>query len=170
MEKDGAIRSYEGELPMGADKMKKNKTRRKKLHTHLRLGSCPVLHTAMKGPSGRLAVTEHVLRGDGQDLASSCSYHSLLALLLLPCSELITTDKGHTGICRHKWIERVVLTCLPLENEHRWKEDWLGNKDFKNIKINISAKNAVSLFWVMQNFYKLMGFGLYKPDIWELLS
>lgn len=62
-----------------------------------------------------LASTEHVLRKDGQGLASSSSYHSLLALLLLLRSQLITTDKGHTGLCRHDWIERVVLSGAGLQ-------------------------------------------------------
>lgn len=94
---------------MGDDKVKKNRCH-KNLHTHLELAAvlCCRLHR-----KGCLALTEHVLRGDGQDLASSYSYHSLLALLLLLCFPLITTDKGHTGLCLHQWMERV-LSCLSL--------------------------------------------------------
>ncbi|KAI9540751.1 hypothetical protein NQZ68_038063 [Dissostichus eleginoides] len=65
---------------------------------------------------GCLALSEHVLRGDGQDLASSCSYRSLLALLLLPYFPLITTDNGSTGLCLHTLIERV-LSCLGKSTE-----------------------------------------------------
>lgn len=64
--------------------------------------------------SSRLASTEHVLTADGQDLASSSSYRSLLALLLLLCFQLITTDKGHTGLCRHRRTQRVVLSRVGL--------------------------------------------------------
>lgn len=108
--KDEAINSSKGKLPMGADKVKKTDvTKKKKTHLEPAAVPCYTLHW-----KGCLALTEHVLRGDGQDLASSCSYRSLLALPLLLCFPLITTDKGHTGLCLHQWIERVVLTCLSL--------------------------------------------------------
>lgn len=94
-----------GTLPMGVDKV--NTCHENPAHTD-------VLRYALQ-PQRPLAPTEHVLRADGQGLASSSSYHSLLALLLLPCSQLITTDKGHTGLCRHHWIERVVLSGAGLQ-------------------------------------------------------
>lgn len=94
-----------GTLPTGVAKV--SACHRKPAHTD-------VLRYTLQ-PQPPLAPTEHVLRADGQGLASSSSYHSLLALLLLPRYQLITTDKGHTGLCRHHWIERVVLSGAGLQ-------------------------------------------------------
>lgn len=75
-------------LPVGADWVtkKRKKGRKKALMLSQKLGparcrqlSC-VTHTAWRGLR---ALTEHVLRRDRQDLASSCSYRSLLARPLL---------------------------------------------------------------------------------------
>lgn len=65
---------------------------------------------------------KHVLRGDGRGLASSCSYRSLLALLLLPCFSVITADKGKAAsrICH-----RVTLTCVG-SGERTRERGWRG--------------------------------------------
>lgn len=96
-----------------------------------------------------MALSEHVLRSDGQDLASSCSYHSLLALLLLPCSSLITTDKGYTGLSTP--MDR--KSSVDLSQSGRMStgiERTEGEKAkyFKNISFTTMspAKHAASLF------------------------
>lgn len=113
-----------------------------------------------------LELSEHVLRGDGQDLASSCSYRSLLALLLLPCFLLIKTDRGYTGLCLHQWIERVVLTCLSLwgmnTGRERMGEVLERAQDFKNISTDMSPAKYAAF---SKAFHKLIkDAGLQKQE------
>lgn len=103
---------------------------------------------------GCLAFREHVLRGDGQDLASSCSYRSVLALLLLPCFPLITTDKGDAGL----WMERVVLTCLGEWAQVERGETGGGglNSGFRNISTTVLLNMLPLCFERLQDFHRLM--------------
>lgn len=72
----------------------------------LHLEPAAVLFDTLHGEGCR-ALSKHVLRGDGRDLASFCSYRSLLALLFLPCFSLISADKGNTVF---RMCHRVILT------------------------------------------------------------
>lgn len=121
-----AISSSKEKLPMGSDKVKKKMLWQRTAHAWSRQLS-RVMHCIERAVSH----SEHVLRGDGQDLASSCSYRSLLALLLLPCFPLITTDKGYTGLSQ-QWLERVALTRLSLRE---WAQVQRGVKGEKSITV-----------------------------------
>ena len=67
-----------------------------------------VLFDTLHGEGCR-ALGKHVLRGDGRDLASFCSYRSLLALLFLPWFSLISADKRNTVF---QMCHRAMLTCV----------------------------------------------------------
>lgn len=117
--------AHEESFSSAADTFKKNKQAKTKQDknteqqqnfavTETRTHSAPAAVQCYCCPE----LSERVLRCDWQVLASSCSYRSLLALLLLlltpllplQCSSLITTDRGQTGLCLHQWK----LSCQPV--------------------------------------------------------
>lgn len=119
-----------GTLPTDDDK---GKTSCHPARTHTR----PALRAAA-------ASTEHELRADGQSLASSSSYRSLLAPLLLLCSQLIATDKGCTGLCRHHRTERVVLSGAGLGQREQVRRGVEAEGAFRQHPHPISASCAAS--------------------------
>lgn len=106
-------------------------------------------------------LAEHVLKGDGRDLASPWSHRSVSTSsppLLPPL--LITTDKGYASLYLHPWRERVVLTCLGLWEWVQVERGLKGIKKqlLKNITVisKSPAKCAASVFRELQDFHKLM--------------